>query len=86
MTVKKEAVKPLPKWVMYRYSTLWTRFKNKEFSHQQAIKSLKETNLVSVIISELKKSGWLTLTLDPKDSRKRLYKLKSPEEAVKELR
>jgi len=79
--------KPLPKWVTYRYSILWKRFNKKEFNYDQAVKNLKEKNLslVSVILSELKKHGWLNLQLDPKDSRKRFYKLKSPEEGIQEL-
>ena len=36
-------------------------------------------------ISRLKKYGWLKLELDPEDSRKRLYKLKDPADAVKEM-
>jgi len=45
---------------------------------------LKITN-TSIVLSRLKKFGWLDLTLDPEDSRKRLYKLKDPAEAVKEM-
>jgi len=79
--------KPLPKWVTYRYSLLWKRFGKKEFNYEQATKTLKEKlSLISVILSELKNHGWLTLTLDEKDSRKRIYKLKSPEEAISELK
>lgn len=80
--------KALPKWLMQRYSLLWRSFGPKQFSHLQASKSLKEKKeaLASVILSELKKNGWLVLELDPKDSRKRLYTLRSPEEVVNELR
>ena len=80
-------IKPLPKWLTYRYSLLWKSFKNKEFSYDKDAKILKEKKerLVSVILSELKKQGWLTIKLDPKDSRKRIYTLKSPEEAFKEI-
>lgn len=31
------------------------------------------------------KAGWLEMMLDPKDVRKRLYKLKAPENVVKEI-
>jgi hypothetical protein len=51
------------------YSKLWTKFKN----------------MISVILSDLKKVGWLEGRLDPNDSRKRLYKLISSEEALKEI-
>ena len=73
----------LPKWVMQRYSFLWKKFKDKPFSHEQASKLLKDKEeVVSVFLSDLKKSGWLEVTLNPKDSRKRMYQLKKPEEAV----
>jgi len=79
--------KPLPKWLTYRYSLLWKSFKNKEFDYDEAVKILKEQKerLVSVILSELKKHGWLTIKLDSEDSRKRIYTLKSPEESIKEI-
>ncbi len=79
--------KPLPKWLMQRYSTLWRVFKGKEFGYDEAVEILKEKNeaLNSIILSELKKNGWLTIKLHPDDSRKRIYTLKGPEEAVNEL-
>ena len=40
--------------------------------------------MVSVILSEMRKAGWLEVRLDPEDARKRLYKLKAPDEVVKE--
>jgi hypothetical protein len=69
---------------MERYSLLWKTFKEKEFEHDDASKILKEEKdgLVSVVLSELKKHGWLTIKLHPDDSRKRIYKLKNPEEAI----
>ena len=78
---------PLPRWIMKRYSTLWTKFKSKEFTHKQATEALKEKDerVVSLCISDLKKYGWLQAKLHPKDSRIRIYKLKGPEEAVKEM-
>jgi len=78
---------PLPKWVMQRYSLLWKAFKTKEFEYDEASKVLKEKEerLVSVVLSELKKHGWLTLKIHPEDSRKRIYQLKKPEEAIKEM-
>lgn len=78
---------PLPRWIMKRYSILWNKFKNKEFTHKQAIEVLKEKDerVVSLFLSDLKKYGWLEVRLDPEDSRIRLYKLKNPEEATKEI-
>ncbi len=80
-------VKPLPKWAMQRYAKLWGRFKTKEFIYEEASDVLKEKdpNLVSVVLSYLRKFGWITIKLHPIDTRKRIYKLKNPEKAVKEM-
>ena len=77
-------ISPLPKWIMKHYSKLWYKFKDKQFTHQQAEDLLKITN-TSIVLSRLKKYGWLKLELDPEDSRRRLYKLKDPAEVVKEM-
>ena len=73
---------PLPKWIMQSYALLWTKLGKEEFDHPKAAKLLKNT---SVVLSVLKKKGWLNISLHPEDSRKRLYRLKSPEQAVKEM-
>ncbi len=72
---------------MERYSVLWKKFKENEFEHDDASKILKEEKdgLVSAILSELKKHGWLTIKLHPDDSRKRIYKLKNPEDAIETI-
>jgi len=44
-----------------------------------------DERMVSVILSEMRKAGWLEMRLDPEDARRRLSKLKSPEEVVKEI-
>jgi hypothetical protein len=75
--------KPLPKWVMMSYAKLWQSFKDKAFDHHQATGILKENT--SVIISHLKRNGWIDITLNQQDSRKREYRLKSPENAVAEM-
>lgn len=69
---------------MESYSILWRKFKENEFEHDGAKKILKieKDGTVSTILSDLKKHGWLTVTLHPDDSRKRIYKLKNPEEAI----
>jgi hypothetical protein len=77
----------LPKWVFERYAKLWNKFDNKPFSHKQAQDFLKEPKptTLSLVIQELKNAGWVTITLDPKDSRKRLYLLKEPNQVIKEM-
>ena len=78
---------PLPKWIQTRYALLWNRFKEKSFSHEDATNFIKEKKeVISVFLSDLKKAGWLDIKLDQNDSRKRMYKLKSPDEAIKEMK
>ena len=77
--------KPLPKWIMKKYSMLWAKFGNGEFNHSTAFEELKRDRMTSIALSELRKSGWLDIKLDPSDARKRLYRLKSPEAAVREM-
>ena len=71
---------------MQRYSALWNKFRDKEFNHEDAFKTLNKDKMVSITLSELRQAGWLEMRLDPNDARKRIYKIKSPEEAVKEMR
>jgi hypothetical protein len=75
---------PLPRWAMRAYSKLWAEFKSSEFDYNAATKVL-HNGMTSVVLSRLKKNGWLEVKLDPIDSRKRVYKLKTPEEALKEI-
>lgn len=77
--------KPLPKWIMKKYSVLWVKFGNREFNHSAAFEELKEDSMTSIALSELRKKGWLEIELDPSDARRRLYKLKNPETAVREM-
>ena len=78
-------VEPLPKWIMRAYSKLWVKFRNKEFTYNSAYKLLDKRKTTSLILSELKKSGWIKIRINPTDSRKRIYKLIKPEEAVKAI-
>jgi type I restriction enzyme M protein len=79
--------KPLAKWLMTRYSGLWWRFHNAYFDYEEALETLRERDpkTLSVILSDLRKSGWLTVELDPETSRKRRYHLKPPEVAIDEI-
>ena len=80
----------IPQWLENRYSLLWEAFKNSEFRMEDAVKVLEEKNkdnedAVAVFISELRKLGWINVKFDPHDARKRLYRLKSKEEMVREI-
>ena len=73
-----------PPWLVKRYMKLWDKFNDRDFSFEDAKKTLKEDNkFLSVVLSEMKNEGWLTLELDPEDARKRLYKLLSLEGVMK---
>ena len=75
-------VKHLPEWIMQRYAKLWNKFKDKEFTREQAEKILKNDNAVAVFLSDLRKAGWVDIKMDEKDLRKSIYKLKNPEKAI----
>ena len=77
---------PLPRWLMLRYAKLWRAFGESEFTFSQAGDVLSEgSHRLSVVLSELKRRGWLTVSIDPSDSRRRIYKLRNPTECVEEL-
>jgi len=39
----------------------------------------------STCVYDLRKSSWLEVSLSPGDTRKRVYRLKNPQEAIKEM-
>ena len=77
---------PVPKWIMLSYSSLWNHFKSNEFDHDNSSEVIENKQMVSIILSKLRKAGWLEVKLDPEDSRKRIYKLKSPTKIIEEMR
>lgn len=80
-------VEPLPKWEMKKYACLWKAFRKNEFTNEQALKILKEKDfhILSVFFYDLKKTGWIEIKRNKKDKRKKIYKLKEPNQAVKEM-
>jgi len=79
----------LAKWLETRYNILWESFGGFPFTLDDAVKVLGEKNRdrreeVPVFLSELRKAGWLIARLDPSDARRRIYRLKSREEVIKE--
>lgn len=76
--------KHLPEWIMKRYAKLWKKFKDKEFTKEQAEKSLPKDTSLAVLLSELKKAEWLEMKMSREDSRKTIYKLKNPQDAIME--
>ena len=76
---------PVAKWIMLRYATLWKLFFAKPFTYHQAKKGLKNDSMISIALSELRRSGWLKIELDPKDARKRIYTLVDPLQAIEKM-
>ena len=75
----------LPNWLQNKYSVLYNEFEDKKFSREDAVKILgQDKKTVSVILSDLKKSGFLKIETDPNDARKSLYRLKPREEVIRE--
>ena len=77
-------VNAIPKWVWNRYAFLWNEIGGKPFTFEEAQKKLKhlDRNLISVMFNELKKAGWIKVSLDEKDTRKRIYTLVNPTTVV----
>ena len=74
----------IPSWTLKIYSKLWLKFKDKNFTNQEAQKIIKNGNL-NQALSRLKRDSWLKISLDQKDSRKSIYILKNPEQAINEV-
>ena len=76
---------PLPKWIQKRYAILWNKFKDNSFTFESAEKILSDQKGINVFFSDLRKYGWLEVSLDKKDGRKRIYKLKDPKSGFGEM-
>lgn len=76
--------KHLPEWIMKRYAKLWSKFKEKEFTKEQAMKILPKDSSVAVMLSDLRKAGWIEMKMSQEDARKTIYKLKEPTQTFME--
>jgi type I restriction enzyme M protein len=71
---------------MLRYCKLWHNFGEKEFTHAQADQALAgDKTTLSVILSQIRKAGWLETRLDENDGRKRKYRLIPPTKIINNL-
>lgn len=75
----------LPKWMMKRYLILRKEIGFKQASFDDIFSVLHKffkdnDKVVRIFLSELRKSGWVSVDFDPKDNRKRLYQFKKSEE------
>ena len=80
----------LPNWLENKYSVLWDKFKGTTFRMENAEKILQRGDVdkvqgVAVVLSELRKAGWLAVVADPKDARKSIYHLKSKDDIIKSI-
>ena len=77
----------LPKWLTHRYALLWKAKTDGEFEYEAAREILKEKDdkTLSVILSELRKYGWLRVRLHPENARKRIYQLERPNEVLEKI-
>ena len=77
----------LPKWVMKRFLLLQQHFKNEPFDFDKACKVLRDDDqpIVSLVLSDLRKAGWLEVNINQLDARKRDYTLKPVEQVFKEF-
>ena len=78
----------IPNWLLQRYAVLYRKYKDKEFTFKEAMKTIKEDDKVyaSMVLSELRKSGWIEIKINPDDARKRIYKLVMPEVAIENIK
>jgi type I restriction enzyme M protein len=78
----------LPKWLENKYALLLEKLKSKPFTKEEAEGILQTSDVdkmkgVAVVLSELRKAGWLEVESDPDDARKRVYHLKTKNEIIK---
>jgi len=79
-------IKPLPRWLQKRYAILWDKLKRKPFNFNTAQKILNDKpQVLNVVLSQMRKDGWLQVNFHPEDTRKRIYKLLPLEVAYKKL-
>ena len=80
----------LPNWLENKYAVLWDKFKGATFRMEDAEKILQRGDVdkvqgVAVVLSELRKAGWIVVVPDPKDARKSIYHLKSKDDIIKSI-
>ena len=78
----------IPNWVLQRYAVLFRKYKDKEFTFKEAMKTIKEDDKVyaSMVLSELRKAGWLQIKISQEDARKRIYNLVMPDIAIENIK
>ena len=77
--------KHIPEWILRRYALLWRRLGEKEFTKETALKEIGKDSAAAVVLSELRKSGWMKIKINEDDARKNIYQLKDPKKAIMEI-
>lgn len=80
----------LPKWLEKRYQALWQEYGESPFRFEDAFNVLKRDFVdseeqVNVVLSELRKKGWLKAEFDPEDARKRIYTLERSDKIISQF-
>jgi hypothetical protein len=79
-------ISPLPRWLQKRYAILWEHLRDKPFDFDKAQKILNDKpQVLNVVLSQMRKNGWLEVSFNPNNTRKRIYKLIPLEVAYKKL-
>ena len=83
----KNMTEPIPKWMQIKFSQLWQAFQGRKFTMAecQDVLQEKKREVVAVVLSRLKANGWLTVTPDPSDNRKKMYQLVRPDLILKQI-
>jgi len=78
---------PIPKWMQIKFSQLWQAFGGKKFTMAECQEALHENKreVVAVVLSRLRADGWLEVTPDPSDNRRKIYQLVRPDLILKEI-
>lgn len=79
----------IPNWVMIRYAVLYREFRcAKTFNREEAKKAFdkhkikSDEKMTNTFFSELNKKGWVIVSKNKNDSRKKTFRLVSPEKAI----
>jgi len=73
----------IARWMIVQYAKLWKAKKEEKFTLEEAAKVLgRQISVSAVILSNLRKAGWVEVNFDPSDHRRRFYILKKPETMI----
>ncbi len=77
-------------WIKRRYLKLLSEFKNRPFTFEEVFNLLQkefedDENQTKIILSELKRGGYLQVYRNPQNKREKIYKLKSLAEKINHI-